>query len=372
MKKVLVLYTSIGLGHKYIALNMASFLRENNYEVVLFDALELEKGQTTETSEKLFLFLYRNFPFVWKWLYVTKWFINLALPLRTVAARLHYKQIYEVVKKENPDIILSTQTSPSAVIDYLKRSAKFTGKFVVTFSDFHLHKFWLYPNVDFYLANTEEQKNEMVKLGIKEEKISVCGITISPLKNVEVKEVKNKLSMSQGQKLVVFASGSLGELMPIELIEEMKTISVDNIAIKLAIICGKNLALTKQLEEKYSSDPQISVFGFYEPLQELMATADVLVSKPGGLTMIESLYWGVPMIVTHFLPGQEELNIEYLTKRNLVTLCLDKNPEKLKEIIYQELTSEALRKGLQENKYRAELVSKSLGKSVVDAMNKIA
>jgi processive 1,2-diacylglycerol beta-glucosyltransferase len=372
MKKILVLYTSIGLGHKYIALNMASFLRENNFEVVLFDALELEKGQTTEQSEKLFLFLYRNFPFVWKWLYVTNWFISLTLPLRILAARYHYKKIFEVVKKENPDIILSTQTSPSAVIDYLKRSKKFTGKFVVTFSDFHLHRFWLYPNVDFYLANTIEQKNEMVNLGISPDKISVCGITIAPLKNVDASQVKNKLGMSDGQKLVVFASGSLGELMPVELIEEMKKISVNNIPIKLAIICGKNISLTKQLQEKYSGDLQISVFGFYEPLQELMAAADVLVSKPGGLTMIESLYWGVPMIVTHFLPGQEELNIEYLTKRGLVTLCLEKNPDSLTQIIHQELISKELRTGLQSNKFREELVSKSLGKSVVDAMNNIA
>jgi hypothetical protein len=163
-----------------------------------------------------------------------------------------------------------------------------------------------------------------------------------------------------------------GEYPPVELIEEMKKISVNNIPIKLVIICGKNISLTKQLQEKYSEDSQISVFGFYEPLQELMAAADVLVSKPGGLTMIESLYWGVPMIVTHFLPGQEELNIEYLTKRGLVTLCLEKNSNSLTEIIHKELISGELRAGLQSNKFREELVSKSLGKSVVDAMNNIA
>ena len=48
-------------------------------------------------------------------------------------------------------------------------------------------------------------------------------------------------------------------------------------------------------------------------MNDLLASVDILVSKPGGLTTTESLLKEVPMIVPYFIPGQEEENLDFLS-----------------------------------------------------------
>lgn len=371
MKKILILYTAVGQGHKVIAENMGDHLKRCGYQVSLFDAYKLEEGITTKKSEKIFLTLYRKFPFIWKWLYVTEWFISLTLPLRVIAAQLHHKKILEVIRQEEPDIILTTQTSPSAVVDYLKRSGKFSGKFVIAFSDFHLHRFWLYGTADYYLANTEEQKQQMIRLGVAKDKIFVCGITLAPKSVIDELKVRQRLGIMEGQKVVVLASGSLGERMPTHLITVLKKVTSGGQGVKVVIVCGKNKNLLSELQHQYKGDNQVQVLGFYQPMQELYAVADCLVSKPGGLTVTESLFWEVPLFVTHYLPGQEELNIEYLEERKLVQLVMDSKQTYLSEILAAELKSGALKKMLRENSHKQTLVSVSSGEAVVKAFEVI-
>ena len=79
-------------------------------------------------------------------------------------------------------------------------------------------------------------------------------------------------------------------------------------------------------------------------INELMSIADIVVSKPGGVTTSEVLSLGKPMIIVKPLPGQEANNTAYLTQKeaalkievpdkiNLVIEDLFKNPHKLKRL----------------------------------------
>jgi processive 1,2-diacylglycerol beta-glucosyltransferase len=59
------------------------------------------------------------------------------------------------------------------------------------------------------------------------------------------------------------------------------------------------------------------VAGFVENVYEYMRAADVLVSKPGGLTSSEALVTELPFIILRPLPGQEERNTRYLEERGV-------------------------------------------------------
>ena len=56
----------------------------------------------------------------------------------------------------------------------------------------------------------------------------------------------------------------------------------------------------------------LHLFGWTENVPELMAVADLLITKPGGLTAAEALAAGLPMILTHPIPGPEERHVRYL------------------------------------------------------------
>ena len=94
-------------------------------------------------------------------------------------------------------------------------------------------------------------------------------------------------------------------------------------------------------------------------MDELYAIADVFVTKPGGLTTAEALNWNLPIIVTHWLPGQEELNINYLSKKQLILA----KPKDLANAVERELKTGELEKSLVNSKYTQALVKD--GKEII-------
>jgi len=61
----------------------------------------------------------------------------------------------------------------------------------------------------------------------------------------------------------------------------------------------------------------LHVFGWTDTIPQLMAVADLLITKPGGLTAAEALSAGLPMIVTHPIPGPEERHVQYLVQQGV-------------------------------------------------------
>ena len=120
--------------------------------------------------------------------------------------------------------------------------------------------------------------------------------------------------------------------------------------VRVLVVCGKNETYQKHLLNIFQQS-RVTALGFYTPMAELYAVADIYVGKPGGLTTSEALSWDLPLLVTHWLPGQEELNIEYLQKRNLVMLAGDTVAQ-----IKQEIESGEFKKQLQSNPHVSLLV----------------
>jgi processive 1,2-diacylglycerol beta-glucosyltransferase len=83
--------------------------------------------------------------------------------------------------------------------------------------------------------------------------------------------------------------------------------------LEVVVVSGRNEALKEQLElvvvpERHGA----RVLGFTDQMDELMAAADLVVSKPGGLTTSETLARGAAMVIVNPIPGQESRNSDYL------------------------------------------------------------
>lgn len=345
-KKVLIFYTSVGLGHKYIAENIGSQLEEAGLEVRLEDISKVQAGKFSKIVIPTHRFINNRLPFFWSWLYKSRMVNALISPLRLPLAAKNFEPVRKLIAEYQPDAVITTQTTASAVLAYLKKKRIYTKPFGIAFSDFHLHRFWLYDQADFYLANIQEQKEEMVSLGIEEKKIFVCGMTLKPRLEVDVQAVKQKLGITAGEKVVLMGSGSLGTGFDEGLIKNIAALE----KVKVIVVCGKNEIYKNYLMKKFTQG-NIVIFGFYSPMSELYAVADIYVGKPGGLTTSEALSWGLPLLVTHWLPGQEELNIKYLKSRSLVILAEDAVAQ-----VKQEIASGEFKKQLQNNPYVGRLV----------------
>lgn len=321
-KKVLIFHTSVGLGHKSMAENIAAQLIEGGLEVKLADIGQVQNGCFKKWVVATHQFINIYLPFVWAWLYF--WGHYVIYPFRVFIAGFNSSKARQFIESYNPDLIISTQTTGSAVVSYLKKTGFYNKPFVIAFSDYHLHPYWMYKNADFYLANIIEQKQEMIRRGIPKEKIFVCGMSLKPKLEVDVNLVRQKLNVKYGEQIILVGSGSLGTGFHENLLERLITIK----NVKVLVVCGKNEKHKKYLEKKFA-DTNILPLGYYSPMEELYAVADVFFTKPGGLTVAESLQYNLPIVVTHILPGQEKLNLEYLLAKGLVEQMSASVPEQI-------------------------------------------
>jgi processive 1,2-diacylglycerol beta-glucosyltransferase len=83
--------------------------------------------------------------------------------------------------------------------------------------------------------------------------------------------------------------------------------------VELVVVCGRNDDLRCALQTITPPERhRVHLLGYTRQIDELMACADLLVSKPGGLTTSEALARGLPMAIVNPIPGQESRNSDYL------------------------------------------------------------
>jgi processive 1,2-diacylglycerol beta-glucosyltransferase len=381
MKRILIFYTSVGLGHKIIAQNIGWHLTQAGFEVKLADILEVQSGFLVDFGTWLHGLLNARLPFVWRFLYNSKAFSKLTLHWRVPLAAKNSARAAGMIAEFNPDLVITTQTTASAIVSYLKREGVYKNKFVIAFSDYHLHQYWLYGQADLYLANIAEQKSEMVRLGILPEKIIVAGITLQPRLQVDSNAVRAKLGLQPHEPVVLMASGSLGigGVSPQGLLEFMNLLKAEKPDARVIIVCGKNEKMRAQLAD-FLKDTNALVFGYYSAengnglgMPELYSIADIFVTKPGGLSVAESLAWQLPLLITHWLPGGEDLNYSYLLGKKLI---MPVNPAvkqlELAKIAGHELASHGFRNSLSSNASRSELTQENrLGQAIIQSVSQL-
>lgn len=188
----------------------------------------------------------------------------------------------------------------------------------------------------------------MLNLGIEGNKIFVCGMNLPKKTEVDVLKIREKFSVGPKEKVCLIGSGSLG----LGINEELVFTLSKKQNTKVIVVCGKNDNIYQDLKNKFAYTT-VSVLKYYTPMAELYAIADIFISKPGGLSVSEALCWNLPVLVSHMLPGQEELNYEFLQDKGLVM----PEPINLEEEIMEELESGSFKKSIKNNPQVFELLN---------------
>lgn len=104
---------------------------------------------------------------------------------------------------------------------------------------------------------------------------------------------------------------------------------------RLTLVCGSNTAAKEQAEKLLSHDRRAQVLGRVTPLYDLMAAADVLITKSGGLTTTEAMTIGTPMVIVHPIRGCETENATFFERMGLALYArsLDELPEKTSRLL---------------------------------------
>jgi processive 1,2-diacylglycerol beta-glucosyltransferase len=317
--RILVLSASVGAGHLRAAEAVEQALRQGvpDAHVRNLDVLELTNRLFRKVYGKLYLDLVNLAPHALGYFYDL---MDKPSPsgryrrdrLRLAVEKLNLKKFMKLVKEEPWDLVINTHFLPAAIIAALRKRRKITLPQVTVTTDFDTHRLWVNPPCERYFTATEEGAIYLQHWGVPPEHIFVTGIPIHPVFSTprDHAECRAKHGLAADRPVVLQLSGGFG-VGPIEkLFQAILNVSKP---IQLVTITGRNEALRKKLAAVAPSPRhRVKVLGFTKEIDELMQAADLVVTKPGGLTTSEVLAREAVMVIVNPIPGQESRNSDYL------------------------------------------------------------
>lgn len=312
--KILVIHASAGAGHKMAAKAVYDVLADNPaHEAVFVDALDYANPLFRATYRGSYTFLITKMAPVWGFFFALvdlPWLQPVVRLFRRGYNALNAPGLHRHLIDEQYDWVVSTHFLPIEVVSSLKRAGRISSRLMACVTDYDVHRIWLGCAVDQYCAASEWTGNKLRRLGVPDEKIAVTGIPCSKKFAVprDAREIREQLGLHAEEFTVLVATGSFG-IGPIEEI-------IDSLHdFQIIVVCGHNAALYQRLQEKAAG--HVKVMGLVDNMHELMAASDVMVSKPGGLSVTEALVSHLPLIFFNAIPGQETHNIRILAEHGL-------------------------------------------------------
>ena len=344
-KKVLIMSASTGGGHNRAARAIKEELTNKSVNGItidceIIDSLKIVNGTMDKLISRGYEKSAKYTPKAWGGVYkLTE--TNLISrnefkdnPLTSLVSR-KLKKLIEIKK---PDLIIGTHPFPMIALSTLKRNSiscannesnAFTESLhkyyenlnipplVTVLTDYTTHSAYIQNEIDYYIAGHEYVKELLIEDGIDSDKIKPYGIPVekSFLSHRDRAVVLSELNLDPNKFTVLLMGGSFGAGSIKDTLSELISIDRD---FQIIVVAGRNKSLKDKLDKTIALnqdniDKKICVLGFTDKMNDLLASVDILVSKPGGLTTTESLLKEVPMIVPYFIPGQEEENLDFLS-----------------------------------------------------------
>ena len=180
-------------------------------------------------------------------------------------------------------------------------------------TDFEAHALWMDECVDLYCVAAEETKARLIARGAAAENVVATGIPISARfsKSPDAKAVRKSYGWRDDLPVLLVLSGGFGMGPVAEILAELDKVPQP---FQTIVVCGRNEELRRELATQDRKHPT-HILGFSSNMHELMAVADLIITKPGGLTSSEALALGKPLFILNPIPGQEAANSDFLLER---------------------------------------------------------
>ena len=218
----------------------------------------------------------------------------------------------ELVRRYQADIVICTHPFPCAAAAYLKRHKKIDVLLACVITDFSIHQMWVYKNIDLYFVATEEARSELVRRGIAEATVRATGIPIDRVFGMAYDRpaLLTKFELQPDLPIALIMGGGLGLGGVKVALQQLEALDAP---LQILVVTGANASLWSEIKKcTMQSKHKIEVWGYSNNVQELMAVASFLISKPGALTICEALAMELPMLLHEPIPGPETENAAYV------------------------------------------------------------
>lgn len=340
MKRILILSAFAGSGHMSAASAIKKGLleRDPHLDIDILDSYTVKNRWLGKLATAGYIQSVKYFPQLYGYLYDRKSSGKSMKLMKKTVLRWTADKVKRRYKAFRPDLIISTHAFSSGVAALLKEEWKIPTVSVIT--DFVVHPFWLHDHTDLFLVASRELEDELIAKGVRPKQIRVTGIPVhAGFSKIEPKrKARERLILSAQDKTVLLMGGGAG-LGPLPSI--LRSLGTIKIPIQVLVVTGANRRLRKKMERmakkmmrKKTSIRHVRVYGYVENIHDFMSAADLLITKPGGLTTSEALASELPLLIVRPLPGQEVRNARYLASEKAAVIAKrEKDVGKLAEAL---------------------------------------
>ncbi len=316
-RNILCLLSDTGGGHRSAAqaiIEALQYLYPDTYQVEMVDALL----NYSPFPFNRMVYWYR--PFVnegvhlWKLMWKStagRRRTNLLLTLAYPYVRGWVRGLF---RRPEPDAILSVHPVFQHIPLHIVRKLGWQAPFISVVTDpVSVHPVWLYSQVDLCLVATEEARQRALRAGIPAARIRVTGMPVSLKFAHEVDDkltLRGRLGLEVDRPAVLLVGGGEG-MGP--MFEIARAVARARPPAQLCIVAGRNESLRRKLEA-VSWEIPTRVFGFVTNMPEVMGACDLIITKAGPGTIAEALVMGLPLLISGFIPGQEEGNVRWVVE----------------------------------------------------------
>lgn len=330
MQRILILMSDTGGGHRASAQALKAGFDElypDRFTIDIIDFITDYLPWPFNQMPKAYPFLSNDAPWLWKVLYGGQTH-GLSNGLAQVS-RLLVGAVNKAIADYRPDLIISVHPLMQLVsmLALARRGQRIP--FVTVVTDLTTaHPLWFHPQVNAVYVASENTQAMAIKAGVPSDRIHLLGLPIRPAFARAPRPkaaLRAELGMTPGLPAVLLIGGGEG-IGPVEEIAAECNASLrrgGKPAGQIVVVCGRNKTLQDRLAARDWAVP-VRINGFVDNMPDWMTACDCIVTKAGPGTIAEALICGLPIVLSGFIPGQEEGNVPYVVENDVG--LYDKSP----------------------------------------------
>ena len=312
-----MLSANTGEGHNSCAKAIKEVFDLKGEVCVLEDGLRFISDRTSRFLSWGHVFVYRNLPWLFNFGYgFTE---RHASSFRENSTLYNFlakgaDELYKYIVRGTFDTVIAAHPFTAVMLTALQRKYLLPIKTAFVATDYTCSPSVKDSDLDLYFIPDEKVAREFLSPHIPKEKMVVSGIPIRQMfyKSTEKDKVKTAVGVPTHHKHLVMMCGSMG-CGPIEKLTSILTDrQKDNFT--LTVVCGTNEKLKARLEAKYGSRKNLRIKGFVTDMSLLLDSADLYLTKAGGISVSEAATKHLPMVFIKAVAGCEEYNSQFFAE----------------------------------------------------------
>lgn len=324
-RRILILSASIGGGHNAAAAVLREDLEAAGCHVAVMDGFAF----ATPLLSRYFAWSYplelRYTPWLYDlqfWTSHWRWWARLSA---SVYAKLAGASFASIVRELRPDLVISTYPLVTQALGALRQAGEIRVPAVAVITDYGVHRLWTAPGIDLHLVPSSVSAQQV-------QDATGFVTVMQPLvrrafrKPLARETVRTRLGLAPEEFVVLIVAGAWGIGRVEEIVRDVLACDV-----RAIVVCGRNQALFRQLAREHQGDPRLLLYGWTDELPELMVAADCLVQNAGGLTCLEAIAVGLPIVMYRPIAGHGVFNA--LTMEKAGAACWARTRQELHALL---------------------------------------